>query len=132
MVSLTRFSALLRDKSDTVTTLIALLRGINVAGNNKLPMKELSALLTGMGLRDVQTYIQSGNVVFRCDPKSKAALAAKISSAIERSMALRRTCCCSTRRNCTRQSRTILTRMQWQIPDFCTCSFSPRCRSIQI
>jgi uncharacterized protein (DUF1697 family) len=66
-----------------VTTLIALLRGINVGGNNKLPMKELSALLTGMGLHDVQTYIQSGNVVFRCDIKNKTTLAAKISAAIK-------------------------------------------------
>jgi uncharacterized protein (DUF1697 family) len=65
-----------------MTTLIALLRGINVGGNNPLPMKELSALLTDMGLRDVKTYIQSGNVVFRCEPKSKATLAAKISAAI--------------------------------------------------
>jgi uncharacterized protein (DUF1697 family) len=66
-----------------MTTLIALLRGINVGGNNKLPMKELSALLTEMGLRDVQTYIQSGNVVFRCDLKDKATLAAKITAAIK-------------------------------------------------
>lgn len=64
-------------------TLIALLRGINVIGNYKLPMKELAALLTEMGLRDVQTYIQSGNVVFRSNVKNKAALAAKISAAIE-------------------------------------------------
>ncbi len=66
-----------------MTTLIALLRGINVGGNNKLPMKELSALLAGMGLRDVQTYIQSGNVVFSCDARTKATLAAKISAAIK-------------------------------------------------
>jgi uncharacterized protein (DUF1697 family) len=66
-----------------MTTLIALLRGINVGGNNKLPMKDLAALLTGMGLRDVQTYIQSGNVVFRSDLKNKAALAAKITATIE-------------------------------------------------
>lgn len=66
-----------------MTTLIALLRGINVTGNNRLPMKELSALLTSMGLRDVRTYIQSGNVVFRCEQKDKASLAAKIGSAIE-------------------------------------------------
>jgi uncharacterized protein (DUF1697 family) len=66
-----------------MTTLVALLRGINVGGNNPLPMKELSALLTGMGLRDVQTYIQSGNVVFRCELKNKATLAAKISAAIK-------------------------------------------------
>ncbi len=66
-----------------MTTLIALLRGINVGGNNKLPMKELSALLEEMGLREVQTYIQSGNVVFRCDLKNKAALATKITTAIK-------------------------------------------------
>jgi uncharacterized protein (DUF1697 family) len=66
-----------------MTTLIALLRGINVGGSNKLPMKDLSALLTEMGLRGVQTYIQSGNAVFRCDVKNKTALAAKISTAIE-------------------------------------------------
>lgn len=66
-----------------MTTLIALLRGVNVIGNNKLPMKDLSALLTGMGLRDVQTYIQSGNAVFRCNLKSTATLAAKISAAIK-------------------------------------------------
>ena len=66
-----------------MSTLIALLRGINVVGNNKLPMKELAALLTEMGLRDVQTYIQSGNVVFHTNAKNKTALAAKISAAIE-------------------------------------------------
>jgi uncharacterized protein (DUF1697 family) len=66
-----------------MTTLIALLRGINVGGNNKLPMKDLSKLLTDMGLHDVQTYIQSGNVVFRSDLKNKAALAASITAAIE-------------------------------------------------
>lgn len=66
-----------------MTTLIALLRGINIGGNNKLPMKELAALLTGMGLREVRTYIQSGNVVFRGDVNNRATLAAKISAAIE-------------------------------------------------
>ena len=66
-----------------MTTLIALLRGINIGGNHKLPMKELAALLTELGLREVQTYIQSGNVVFRSNAKDKAALAAKISAAIE-------------------------------------------------
>jgi len=66
-----------------LTTLIALLRGINIGGNHPLPMTDLCALLEGMGMRDVRTYIQSGNVVFRCDLKNKAALAAKISAAIE-------------------------------------------------
>lgn len=65
-----------------MTILVALLRGINIGGNHKLPMKDLSALMTSMDLRDVQTYIQSGNVVFRSEAKDKAALAAKISAAI--------------------------------------------------
>jgi uncharacterized protein (DUF1697 family) len=45
-------------------------------------MKELVALLTGMGLREVRTYIQSGNVVFGSTTKDRTALAAKISAAI--------------------------------------------------
>ena len=46
---------------------IALLRGINVGGRNKLKMQALRDLLTGLGAHDVKTYIQSGNVVFRGD-----------------------------------------------------------------
>jgi uncharacterized protein (DUF1697 family) len=53
-------------------TWIALFRGINVGGNNKLPMKELATLLEGLGLSGVRTYIQSGNVVFR-SPKGTTA-----------------------------------------------------------
>ncbi len=43
---------------------IALLRGINVGGHNKLPMAELRAVFAELGHDDVATYIQSGNVVF--------------------------------------------------------------------
>lgn len=43
---------------------VALFRGINVGGNNILPMKELKILLEGHSYQKVQTYIQSGNVVF--------------------------------------------------------------------
>ena len=43
---------------------VGLLRGINVGGHRKVPMAALRALLTNKGLGDVQTYIQSGNVVF--------------------------------------------------------------------
>ena len=46
-------------------TWVALLRGINVGGKNILPMKELVKLLETNGYTDVQTYIQSGNVVFQ-------------------------------------------------------------------
>ncbi|RZN84264.1 MAG: DUF1697 domain-containing protein [Winogradskyella sp.] len=44
-------------------THIILLRGINVGGHRKVPMAELRELLSGLGCQDVQTYIQSGNVV---------------------------------------------------------------------
>jgi uncharacterized protein (DUF1697 family) len=43
---------------------LALLRGINVGGKAKLPMKELAAIFAGAGAAEVQTFIQSGNVVF--------------------------------------------------------------------
>ena len=45
-------------------THVALLRGINVGGRNKVPMADLRELMTSLGLTDVTTYIQSGNVVF--------------------------------------------------------------------
>ena len=43
---------------------IALLRGVNVGGRNKLPMKTFAAALEGLGCANVKTYIQSGNAVF--------------------------------------------------------------------
>jgi uncharacterized protein (DUF1697 family) len=46
-------------------TYVALLRGINVGGRNKIAMSELKSSLSSHGLQDVVTYIQSGNVVFR-------------------------------------------------------------------
>jgi uncharacterized protein (DUF1697 family) len=47
-----------------MTVYIALLRGINVSGHNKIKMAELKIALDKMGLNKVQTYIQSGNVLF--------------------------------------------------------------------
>ena len=48
-----------------MTRYAALLRGINVGGRAKLSMSELRGALASLGLEDVVTYIQSGNVVFR-------------------------------------------------------------------
>jgi uncharacterized protein (DUF1697 family) len=48
-----------------MTIYTALLRGINVGGNNIIRMADLKSCFLDMGFRDVQTYIQSGNVVFR-------------------------------------------------------------------
>jgi uncharacterized protein (DUF1697 family) len=63
-------------------TWIVLLRGVNVGGNNRLPMKALAAELESLGFSDVRTYIQSGNVVFRGPGQKPDALAAKIRGAI--------------------------------------------------
>lgn len=63
-------------------TYIALLRGINVGGNNSLPMKDLVAALESVGARDVATYIQSGNAVFRSEEQDARLLAEKIQAAI--------------------------------------------------
>ena len=46
---------------------IALFRGINVGGKNLLPMKDLKPIMQDAGCRDIQTYIQSGNVIFAWD-----------------------------------------------------------------
>jgi len=61
---------------------IVLLRGINVGGNNKLPMKSLVAELEAMGLSAVKTYIQSGNVVLRCPAARAAKLDREIAATI--------------------------------------------------
>ena len=54
--------------------IIAFLRGVNVVGKNKIRMEELRALCKDMGLRDVRTYIQSGNIVFGAGPRGVGTL----------------------------------------------------------
>ncbi len=51
---------------------IALLRAVNVGGTGKLPMSELRAMCEALGFEDVQTYIASGNVVFRSTKTAKS------------------------------------------------------------
>ncbi|MBW3539968.1 MAG: DUF1697 domain-containing protein [Planctomycetes bacterium] len=64
-------------------TWIALLRGINVGGKNLLPMKELVAIFEEAGCNHVETYIQSGNVVFRSKERDAATLARTISREVK-------------------------------------------------
>ena len=64
-------------------TWIALFRGINVGGNNLLPMAELRGYLEMLGLKNVRTYIQSGNVVFESTAKVASSLVKKIARSIE-------------------------------------------------
>jgi uncharacterized protein (DUF1697 family) len=65
-----------------MNTIIALLRGINVGGHNKLPMRDLKAILAEIGLVNVQTYIQSGNVVCQTNRTDLLVLSEEISAAI--------------------------------------------------
>jgi uncharacterized protein (DUF1697 family) len=65
-------------------TFIALFRGINVGGHNKLPMADLRAAVSACGYEAVETYIQSGNVVFQAGPSGAVAdVADDIADAIE-------------------------------------------------
>ncbi len=66
------------------TTYAALLRGINVGGNKKLPMADLRTLLEGLGLDGVRTYLQSGQAVFTSGHGDEESLAADIARAIEK------------------------------------------------
>jgi uncharacterized protein (DUF1697 family) len=64
-------------------THIVLLRGINVGGKNKLPMKSLVTIFEALGCRNVRTYIQSGNVIFEADDTLAATLPEGVRAAIE-------------------------------------------------
>lgn len=61
---------------------VALLRGINVGGNNKVPMKQLGQICETIGLTQVKTYINSGNVIFQSELASQQ-LSALLETAIE-------------------------------------------------
>ncbi|MGD0710922.1 MAG: DUF1697 domain-containing protein [Bacteroidales bacterium] len=65
-------------KAETTIQYLALLRGINVGGNNIIKMTELKACFETMGFTDVATFIQSGNVLFKSTEKDKAKLTKKI------------------------------------------------------
>ena len=65
-------------------TYIALFRGVNVGGSHMLPMKELKLLLERNGCCDVQTYIQSGNAIFRSAVSDVEQLAKQISAAVSK------------------------------------------------
>lgn len=60
---------------------IVLLRGINVSGKNKLPMADLRSLLNDLGFENVQTYIQSGNIILTSN-ENKYKVCSKIKNTI--------------------------------------------------
>lgn len=66
-----------------MTTWIALLRGVNVGGSNRLAMTALAETLERAGLEDVRTVIQSGNVIFHSAEADQEALSETIASAVD-------------------------------------------------
>lgn len=66
---------------------VALLRGINVGGNNVIPMAKLRAAFEEMGFDDVVTYIASGNVVFATKTTPTAKLTTKIAKVLSAAFA---------------------------------------------
>jgi len=64
-------------------TFVALLRGINVGGNNKVEMKRLKQSFEGMGMESVITYINTGNIVFKCQENNKKNLSTQLEKVIE-------------------------------------------------
>lgn len=72
-----------------MTTYVALLRGINVGGNKKIKMAELREQLTDLGLKDVKTLLQSGNVVFRSEETSREKLQTLLTEETEKRLGVR-------------------------------------------
>lgn len=70
-------------------THVALLRGINVGGRNRVAMADLREVVTSLGHTDVATYIQSGNVVFTTPEADTGPLAAALERAIAETLGVR-------------------------------------------
>jgi uncharacterized protein (DUF1697 family) len=70
------------------TQYLALLRGINVGGKNLVRMADLRAAFEEMGLADVATYINSGNVLFRAPRQARARLASRLERALSARFAM--------------------------------------------
>jgi uncharacterized protein (DUF1697 family) len=71
-----------------LATYVALLRGINLGKQNRVPMAKLREMLADLGYGEVKTHLQSGNAVFTSPRRSARTLAGQIESRIERDLAL--------------------------------------------
>ncbi|MCD2137286.1 DUF1697 domain-containing protein [Salinicoccus halitifaciens] len=67
---------------------VALLRGINIGGRNKIDMKTLKTTFENSGMKDVVTYINSGNIIFTDDSTPKGALPGLLETAIQEDFSL--------------------------------------------
>ena len=72
-----------------MAVVISMLRGVNLGSHNRIKMDALRALYESLKLRDPQTYIQSGNVIFRTEERNLAQLAKRIENGIEQKFGFR-------------------------------------------
>jgi uncharacterized protein (DUF1697 family) len=82
--------------SPRMSVIICMLRGVNVGGHNRVKMDELRALCAALKLRDAQSYVQSGNVIFRSDAADPGKLSKRIADAIEKKFKFRCDVVCRT------------------------------------
>ncbi len=76
-------------RSEAILAYVALLRGINVGGRNRLQMADLARLFVEAGCQDVRTYIQSGNVVFTAGGGAAGTLAEVVPERIAKRFGIR-------------------------------------------
>jgi len=69
--------------------IICMLRGVNVGGHNMIKMDALKALCVSLKLKDPQTYVQSGNVIFQTEEKDQEKLTRRLQDAIEKAHGFR-------------------------------------------
>ena len=67
---------------------VAFLRGINVGGNNKVPMADLRSMLEGMGFKEPKTILQSGNAIFKGPKQENAALEKKLEAKVKKTFGI--------------------------------------------
>jgi uncharacterized protein (DUF1697 family) len=67
-----------------MAVVVAMLRGVNLGPHHRIKMTDLCALCESLKLRDVESYVQSGNVIFRTDERDLAALTKRVEKAFER------------------------------------------------
>jgi len=72
-----------------MAVVISMLRGVNLGSHNRIKMDTLRALYESLKLRDPQTYVQSGNVIFRTEERKLAQLAKRIENGIEQKFGFR-------------------------------------------
>jgi uncharacterized protein (DUF1697 family) len=73
----------------SMPVIICMLRGVNVGGHNLIKMDALKALCVSLKLKDPQTYVQSGNVIFSSGEKDLSKLAKRFPDAIEKTFGFR-------------------------------------------